>query len=141
LEFLLAKKPHFGISARFPPLRDEGKPRPYNINVFLVLPMRFPLPLSASDNDLLATLFTKKAQRSVAHLTFASVFRSSWGRGQAPPLQRLAWFGRVICWRAGLFYLAVICHGQNYLSRDISRNIGYIYNGIINAIVDNIKER
>ncbi|MDR1924209.1 MAG: hypothetical protein LBQ66_07535, partial [Planctomycetaceae bacterium] len=33
----------FGISTRFPPLRDEGKPRPYNVNVFLVLPMRFPI--------------------------------------------------------------------------------------------------
>ncbi|MDR1923938.1 MAG: hypothetical protein LBQ66_06155, partial [Planctomycetaceae bacterium] len=29
-----------GISTRFPLLRDEGKPRPYNVNVFLVLPMR-----------------------------------------------------------------------------------------------------
>ncbi|MDR1925378.1 MAG: hypothetical protein LBQ66_13490 [Planctomycetaceae bacterium] len=34
MEFLLAKKPHFGISTRFTPLRDEGKPRPYNIGHF-----------------------------------------------------------------------------------------------------------
>jgi hypothetical protein len=44
LEFLLAKKPHFGISKRFTPLRDEGKPRPYNVSVFwfwaIEIPMR-----------------------------------------------------------------------------------------------------
>jgi hypothetical protein len=36
-----------GISTRFQHLRDEGKPRPYNVNVFLVLPMRFTPQLSA----------------------------------------------------------------------------------------------
>jgi hypothetical protein len=40
----------------------------------LTLPPRVSLPLSASDNDSLATLFTKKAQRSIAHLTFANTF-------------------------------------------------------------------
>ncbi|MDR1922998.1 MAG: hypothetical protein LBQ66_01390 [Planctomycetaceae bacterium] len=30
------------------------------------------IPLSASYNDLLATLFTKKARRSVAHLTITN---------------------------------------------------------------------
>ncbi|MDR1923720.1 MAG: hypothetical protein LBQ66_05030 [Planctomycetaceae bacterium] len=36
----------------FTPNWDEGKPRPYNVNVFwfwaIEIPMRFPLPLSAS---------------------------------------------------------------------------------------------
>ncbi|MDR1924924.1 MAG: hypothetical protein LBQ66_11175 [Planctomycetaceae bacterium] len=51
MEFLLAKKTHFGISKRFTPLRDEGKPRPYNISVFwfgaIEIPVRFPPQLSA----------------------------------------------------------------------------------------------
>ncbi|MDR1923906.1 MAG: hypothetical protein LBQ66_05995 [Planctomycetaceae bacterium] len=69
----MAKKPHFGISKRFTPLRDEGKPRPYNANVFwfgaIEIPVRVGDPVVG-----LCRRYSPRKPGSVTHLTFADTF-------------------------------------------------------------------
>ncbi|MDR1925334.1 MAG: hypothetical protein LBQ66_13270 [Planctomycetaceae bacterium] len=56
------------IPTRFTHLWDEGKPRPYNINVFLVLPMRVPLHCFR-----LASLVEKRNRLAVGYLPYVTL--------------------------------------------------------------------
>ncbi|MDR1923881.1 MAG: hypothetical protein LBQ66_05870, partial [Planctomycetaceae bacterium] len=79
-----AKKTHFGISKRFTPLRDEGKPRPYNVSVFwfwaIEIPVRFGDPVVG---------LRRRNRLAVGYPPYGGgAFSATWGRGQASPIQR-----------------------------------------------------
>jgi hypothetical protein len=104
---------HLTLPMRVPLLLGRGQASPLQRQHFLVLGDRNSDSCWRSGCRLVPTLFTKKARRSVTHLTLPVRVPLLLGRGQASPLQRQRFFGFTDAFSIFLRFLRL----KNYFSK------------------------